>query len=117
MPGKQTLGELQAAEFRAVWGARQTQTQLSLLMAKAGDGAALGTASQGAPVPAAAGHGSGSTSGIQLGLLHPGSSTIDYLPLGLFASYPLGLTGLEAELSTWGFGFGAVSSLLEGISV
>lgn len=117
MPGKQTLGELQAAEFRAVWGARQTQTQLSLLMAKAGDGAALGTASQGAPVPAAAGHGSGSTSGIQLGLLHPGSSTIDYLPLGLFASHPLGLTGLEAELSTWGFGFGAVSSLLEGISV
>lgn len=84
-------------------------------MAKAGDGAALGAASPGAPVPAAGGYGSGSTSGIQLGLFCPGSSAIDYLPLGLFASHPSGLTGLE--LSTWGIGVGAVSSLLEGISV
>lgn len=79
-----------------------TQTHLSLLLAKAGDGAA----SQGSPVPAA-GYSPRSTSGVQLGLLHPGSSTIASLPLGLPASHPLGLTGLEARgLNTWGLGLG-----------
>lgn len=55
-------------------------------------------------------------SGAQLGLLSPGSSTTADAPLGLCTSHVLGLNALEVlGLSTWGFGFWSVSSLLHRI--
>lgn len=68
---------------------------------------------------AAAGYDAGSARPrTQLGLLSPASSLVAYVPLGPFTGHVLGLNVLEVlGLSTWGFGFRSVFSLLEGILV